>query len=106
MNDFPKTLSIKKIIKENKTTNTYVFEYSLDSQPGQFVNLWLPGVDENPFSIAWDDGKEFALTICKVGDMTEKLFEMEEGDKVGIRGPYGTHYKIEPGTTVATVAGG
>lgn len=102
----PVALPIKKIIKENENTNTYVFEYPLGGKPGQFVMLWIPGVDEKPFSIAYDDGQEFWLTICRVGPATEELFRLKEGDKVGIRGPFGTYYKFEDGETLSLVAGG
>ncbi len=102
----PVALEIKKIIKENDNTNTYVFEHDLGSRPGQFVMLWIPGVDEKPFSIAYDDGKQFWLTICKVGPATEELFKLKVGDKVGIRGPFGTSYYFEKGDHIALVAGG
>lgn len=102
----PIGLSIKKIIRENDAVNTYVFDYPLGSRPGQFVMLWIPGVDEKPFSVAYDDGKEFWLTICKVGPATEELFRLGVGDRVGIRGPFGTHYEYEDGDYIATVAGG
>lgn len=99
-------LPIKKIIEENENTRTYVFEYSLGAKPGQFVMLWLPGIDEKPFSVAWDDGKEFWLTICRVGSATEELFKLGVGDKVGIRGPLGTHYEWSKGDTLVLVSGG
>jgi len=102
----PIALPIEKIIKENETVNTYVFEYSLHSRPGQFVMLWIPGVDEKPFSIAFDDRSEFWLTICNVGPATEDLFKLKEGDKVGIRGPFGTAYECSEGDSIALVAGG
>ncbi|MFA5947387.1 MAG: dihydroorotate dehydrogenase electron transfer subunit [Candidatus Gracilibacteria bacterium] len=102
----PKALKIKKIIKENASINTYVFEHSLNSKPGQFVMLWIPEVDEKPFSIAYDDGNEFWLTICKVGAFTEQLFKLKVGDKIGIRGPFGTSYKYKAKEHLALVAGG
>lgn len=102
----PVALEIKKIIKENETTNTYVFNYDLKSRPGQFVMLWIAGYDEKPFSVAYDNGEEFWLTICKVGPATEELFLLKEGDKVGIRGPFGTSYEFAEGEKLALVAGG
>jgi len=102
----PLALEIKKIMVENPTVNTYVFEYDLASKPGQFVMLWIPGVDEKPFSVAYDDGKEFWLTVCKVGAATEALFKMKEGEKVGIRGPFGSNYELEEGSHLGLVAGG
>lgn len=102
----PVALSIKKIIKENDATNTYVFEYKLESRPGQFVMMWIPGVDEKPFSISYDNGEEFWLTVCKVGPATEELFKLKVGDKVGIRGPFGKNYEFKKGEHLALVAGG
>src|SRR3989338_9452565 len=85
-------LRIKKIVKENELTNTYIFDYPLHGKPGQFIMMWIPGVDEKPMSVAFDDGKEFWVTVCKVGPFREALHELKEGDKVGIRGPLCTHY--------------
>lgn len=110
-NTIPEMLPIKKIVKETDTIWTFVFDarvdgWSLDSKPGQFVMMWIPGCDEKPFSIAYDDGKEFWLTIAKVGPATEKLFTFKVGQYVGIRGPYGTNYKFEKGDHLALLAGG
>ena len=102
----PISLPIKKIIKETDTIWTFVFEYELGSLPGQFVMLWIPGVDEKPFSVAFDDGNEFWLTICNVGPSTDELFKLKEGDKIGIRGPFGTAYEFKPGDHLALVSGG
>lgn len=99
-------LPIKEIVEENENTRTFVFEYSLGAKPGQFVMMWIPGVDEKPFSVAWDDGKEFWLTICRVGPATEELFKLDVGNKVGIRGPLGTHYFWQKGERIAVVSGG
>jgi len=104
--ELPKVLKIKKIVQENPMVRTFYFDYELESKPGQFVMLWLPGVDEIPISISLDNGKEFALTICKVGAMTEKIFELSEGDQLGIRGPYGTYFNFKEGEKLALVAGG
>jgi len=101
-----KTLEVKKIIKECPTVNTYVFEYPLGAKPGQFVMIWLPGVDEKPMSVAYDDGKEFWVTICKVGPFSEAVHALKEGDKVGVRGPLGTVYDFKEGEHLALVSGG
>ncbi|MBU1151409.1 dihydroorotate dehydrogenase electron transfer subunit [Patescibacteria group bacterium] len=102
----PVALTIKKIVRENENTNTYVFDYPLGARSGQFVMLWIPGVDEKPFSVAYDNGTEFWLTICRVGPATKELFKLKEGDKVGVRGPFGTNYEFKKGDKVALVAGG
>jgi len=110
-NTIPEMLPIKAIVKETDTIWTFVFDAKVDgwelgSKPGQFVMMWIPGFDEKPFSIARDDGKEFWLTIAKVGPATEKLFTFKVGQYVGIRGPYGTSYTFKKGDHLALLAGG
>jgi len=97
---------IAKIIEENSSVKTFVFDYTVNGKPGQFVDLWIPEINEKPFSIAYDDGKQLWLTICAVGPATQKLFEFKVGDKVGIRGPFGTHFTFSEGQHLALVGGG
>ncbi len=104
--DTPTMLPIKKIQEETDCIRTYTFEYKLNSRPGQFVMLWVPGVDMKPFSIGKDAGEEFELTICRVGKATEALFELKQGDSIGITGPYGSCYRHKKESHVITVAGG
>lgn len=85
---------------------TYTFDGSLGARPGQFVMVWLPGVDEVPMSVAFDDGAETRITFFAVGDMTEELAKCNVGDLVGLRGPFGTCYEWEPGQHIVLVAGG
>lgn len=101
-----KILPISKIIDENDSTRTYVFKYSLEAKPGQFIMMWIPGVNEIPLSIAFCDEEEFWVTVCNVGETSNALHGMKEGDKVGIRGPLGTYYEFEKGDHLALVAGG
>ncbi len=99
-------LPIKRIVRENDSTKTFVFEYKLGGKPGQFIMMWIPGVDEKPMSIAFDDGKEFWVTVCAVGAGSKALHELKVGDKVGVRGSFGTYYKFKSGQHLALVAGG
>ena len=102
----PKTYRIKDIRQETEMVKTITFDGSLGARPGQFVMEWLPGVDENPMSVAYDDGAETKITFFAVGDMTEKLAEAKVGDLVGLRGPFGTYYTWDPGDHIVLVAGG
>ncbi len=104
--DTPLMLPIANITEENPHVKTFWFDYNLKSTPGQFVMLWLPGVDQKPFSIAYDNGIQFGLTIFAVGPMTNTLFEAKIGDKVGITGPYGNPFSIKENTHYIMVAGG
>ena len=72
----PQTAKIKEIRDAAIDTKTFVLDAKgFNSQPGQFVNLWIPTADEKPFSVADDNGREVTLTICKVGPFTEELFK-------------------------------
>lgn len=102
----PISLPIREIIEENSLTKTFVFDYKLGSKPGQFLMLWIAGVDQCPMSIAWDDGKEFAVTICGIGDFSRAMCGKKVGDYVGVTGPFGTHFRWLAGDHIALVAGG
>lgn len=85
---------------------TFVFEHRLNSLPGQFVNLWIPRVDEKPMSIAYDGGKEFWVTMFAVGPFSKMMHTLKEGDLVGVRGPYGKGFTYEKGQRLVMMAGG
>jgi dihydroorotate dehydrogenase electron transfer subunit len=102
----PRTYHIKEIKQETEMVRTFTFDGSLGAKPGQFVMVWLPGVDEVPMSVAFDNGAETKITFFAVGDMTEKLAHSNVGDLVGLRGPFGTFYEWNPGDHIALVAGG
>lgn len=89
MNDLMQTFPIKKIISHSPTVKSFYFDKIFDAEPGQFVNLWLPGIDEKPFSVSDISGALMELSIKKYGSFTSKLFECHEGDYVGLRGPFG-----------------
>ena len=101
------SLKISKIIEENPTFRTYVFQHKLNSKPGQFVMVWVPGVDEIPISVGWEDDKQFSIGIAKVGDCTEALFrDIKEGDRLGIRGPFGKGFDMKEYKKIVLVGGG
>jgi len=102
----PKTYRIKAIKRETENVRTFTFPVSLGAKPGQFVMVWLPGVDEVPMSVAEDNGKQLKITFFAIGDTTKKLAECAVGDLVGLRGPFGTHYQWKPKERLVLVAGG
>lgn len=101
----PVMMKIEKIVDEAKGFKTFVFNRNIGAKPGQFVMVWIPRIDEKPFSIAYQDNKKFAITINKVGPFTKRMFTLKEGDFVGIRGPYGSNFNIE-GKNIVLVGGG
>jgi sulfhydrogenase subunit gamma (sulfur reductase) len=82
----------------------------LDHDPGQFVELSLFGVGEAPFSISSSPTRRgtFELGIRNVGMLTDVLHRMEAGEKVGIRGPFGSGFNVDDfkGKDVMIIAGG
>ena len=62
---------------------------------GQFGIFSAFGAGESTFNICsssnWRDHIEFCFR--KVGRVTEALWQVEEGDTVGFRGPYGRGYR-------------
>ncbi len=86
---------------------TLFFEYNLDFRPGQFIMVWIPGIDEKPYTISHHSKKKFGITIEAKGIFSKKAIGLEKGDLVGIRGPFGTGFDIVPSSfSVAVIAGG
>lgn len=102
----PTTHRIAAVKRETAMVQTFTIDCSLGARPGQFVMVWLPGVDEVPMSVAYDDGKQMRLTFFAVGDMTQALAKKGKGDLLGLRGPFGTHYQWKPKQHLILVAGG
>ncbi|MFH1721717.1 MAG: dihydroorotate dehydrogenase electron transfer subunit [Candidatus Altiarchaeota archaeon] len=76
-----------------------------DARPGQFSMLWLPGVGEKPFSYSRIGKNDAEFTIASVGKYTSQAVNLKEGDRIGVRGPYGNGFKIK-GKNVCVVGGG
>ena len=66
--------------------------------------VWIPGIDEIPMSLS-HIGERQAITVKKIGEATSALYNLKEGDKIGIRGPYG-HGFAKKGRKALFVAGG
>jgi dihydroorotate dehydrogenase electron transfer subunit len=89
---------IDQIVQESSTIRTLIFKDNLcsKSKPGQFVMVWIPGAEELPMSLMWWDKKDYAaITIHKQGYGSTELHNKCKGDMIGIRGPYGNHFKIK-----------
>ena len=88
------THKIKEIIRETPNTQTYIFDGKMDYKSGQFIMLWLPGIDEKPFAISHLKNNEFGVAIECKGKFTKKICHIKKGTKVGIRGPYGNGFGL------------
>jgi dihydroorotate dehydrogenase electron transfer subunit len=103
--NIPKTTEIIQVKDEAKNLKTLFFSYSYNVKPGQFVMVWIPNVDEIPMSISYQNDSIKGITFRAVGDATSKLYQLKEGDKIGIRGPYGNGFNII-GNHILFVGGG
>lgn len=83
---------------------------ALGHRPGQFVQVYLPGIGEAPISIASAPCEDpiFELCVRKVGNVTSALHNLAEGAMVGVRGPFGNGFPDEQlkGQDVVIAAGG
>lgn len=103
----PVTLKVKDVRQDSPILKTFVFERNLRAKPGQFVMVWVPGVDEVPMSIGWQTDTEFHMGIAKAGDCTSVIFDkIKPGDKLGIRGPYGSSFALPAEAKKIVVIGG
>jgi sulfite reductase subunit B len=82
----------------------------LNHEPGQFVEVSIPGVGEAPISISSSPTKRgsFELVARNVGKVTGVLHTLEASDEVGIRGPFGRGFPVQilEGNDLLFVAGG
>ena len=62
------------------------FDRPFNAEPGQFVFVKYDG-KERPFSVA--DNHPFTLAIKNVGCLSSKLVNVEPGEVLEVRGPYG-----------------
>jgi dihydroorotate dehydrogenase electron transfer subunit len=96
----PVACEIKAITDETPSIRTFFFKRGLDFCPGQFVMVWVPGVDEIPMALS----SNRSITVQKVGQATAALFALKPGNLLGLRGPFGNGFP-DSGRTLA-IAGG
>jgi NAD(P)H-flavin reductase len=82
----------------------------LGYRPGQFFMVGLPGYGEAPISVtsAPGNGKSLELCIRAVGNLTNALHRLGKGNRISIRGPFGTSFPTGEmrGKDMVFVAGG
>lgn len=85
-------------------------EYPLKHQPGQFVMISIPGLGEAAISISCgpESGQQLQVVIRQAGQLTTALHQLQVGQMVGIRGPFGQGFDLEEfyGRHILVVAGG
>ncbi len=104
----PYICTIERTVDETPTVRTLYFHDPIiaDVKPGQFAMIWIPGVNELPMSIMVSDVPEYAaLTVRKRGESSTALYNLSEGQQIGVRGPYGNSFEIRDGR-ILLIGGG
>jgi dihydroorotate dehydrogenase electron transfer subunit len=81
----PVQVTLTEIKTETPSVKTFFFDRTFAFEPGQFVMVWVPGVDEVPMALSSPN----SVTVQKAGDATGAMFDLRVGMGLGIRGPYG-----------------
>ena len=113
----PKIVRVDEITQETPDIRTLklVFEdqgamADFTFKPGQFCLISVLGEGESVFCIAsppaWKDS--FEVSVKEVGKVTSAIHDLEVGDRVGVRGPYGNSFPYEAnfGRDIVFVGGG
>ncbi len=63
-------------------------------KPGQFIMVWVPGVGEIPLSLSTIKGRRKSITVKRYGIVSQALLKYKPGDRIFLRGPYGTGFTL------------
>ncbi|MFQ5866917.1 MAG: FAD/NAD(P)-binding protein [bacterium] len=113
----PNSAKIEKITEETEDIRTLKIVFlnkklckDFSYRPGQFIELSVYGIGEAPFCLSSSPTRQgyIECSIKRLGKVTQAVHELEEGDIVGIRGPYGNGFPVEDmwGKNLIFVAGG
>ena len=95
----PTPAEIINIIPETPDTKTFYFKPKAkleEPKPGQFTEIYIPGVGEAPVSVSGMESDGVIIqTVRSIGTLTEYLFKLGRGDLIGLRGPYGKGWPVE-----------
>jgi NAD(P)H-flavin reductase len=92
------------VFKDEKTGEVF------NNRPGQCAMVGVLGVGESMISICSSPTQKGYLqfSIMKMGKVTSAIHELEVGDEVTIRGPYGNSFPVDEwrGKKILTIGGG
>lgn len=63
--------------------------------PGQLCMVSMLPIGEGMFSVSWQGDDHLQFAIKKVGLLTDALHEIEPGQMLGVRGPYGNGFPVD-----------
>lgn len=92
---------LEEVRSEAPLIRTFRLDRNLDPAPGQYVMVWIRGVDEIPMSFSGPD----TITVQSVGEATQALFRLGVGSSIGLRGPLGNGFILR-GKKILLIGGG
>ena len=94
--------------RETSDIFTITIDMKINHEPGQFVQVSVPGFGEAPISICSDSKDYIRLNVREVGNVTKALSMLKKNDAILIRGPYGKGYpmKLLAGNSLVIIGGG
>lgn len=110
-----KTIKVRDVKEECEGVNSItfnvlnLFEHYETPMPGQFIMVWVPGVDEVPMSLSHADSNgNWTITVKNIGECTNALNNLSRGDYIGVRGPLGNAFTFPDDKTgnIFLVSGG
>lgn len=110
----PDVFAVGGVTKETADTWTLELKPSAGNAfrfaPGAFNMVYVFGTGEIPLSISGDPSKPEQLvhTIRSVGAVSQKISQLKTGERLGVRGPFGSSWPLETaqGKDLLLVAGG
>jgi NAD(P)H-flavin reductase len=110
-------MRIAKITEEAPAVRTFRLEFvnpeegeKFEFNTGQFAEYSIYGEGESTFCIASPHTRKgyIECTFRRAGRVTSALADAEEGDILGLRGPYGNRFPIDEwkGKSIIFIAGG
>lgn len=87
------SLPIRQVVAHSAELKSFQFEQTFAAEPGQFVMLWIPGLDEKPFSVSDVRDGWIEITAKAVGPFSRALMECRPGERLGVRGPFGRGFR-------------
>ena len=99
-----RSFRIRRTRRFGDTLRTIVLDGKLSASASQYAFLFLPGEGEKPFSIACCDPLTFV--VRERGAFTAALLQVQAGERLLVRGPYGAVAPHSARSKACIVAGG
>ncbi|MCL1811616.1 MAG: dihydroorotate dehydrogenase electron transfer subunit [Methanomassiliicoccaceae archaeon] len=99
------SVRIISIIEDSYDTKTFEFQWEEKVSPGQFIMVWVPGMEEIPMSLS-KTNRIKSITVKKIGKDTQKLHDLNLGSPIRIRGPYGKGFDLKKSRNMLIIGGG